>query len=76
MDVESRARRAQARREAAYPAECVPAGTPKPALYAGLSALERLARMTALCEAAYLASGRSIVTCPRDEMPGEIFRIE
>jgi len=54
----------------------VPAGTPKPALYAGLSALERLARMTALCEAAYLASGRSIVTCPRDEMPGEIFRIE
>src|ERR1041384_3380042 len=50
-------RATRAARRANYPGEIVRAGTPKPALYAGLTAGERLARMTALCRNQWLASG-------------------
>ncbi len=43
-----RAERAAARRDGGYPAEVVPRADPKPALYADLDPLERLARMAAL----------------------------
>jgi hypothetical protein len=75
-DTRARQRRLErARHRASYPGEVVPAGTAKPMLYEGLAPLERLARMTALCRAQWLASGRRIERRPRSAWPGEAFRI-
>jgi len=66
----------RAARRASYPGEIVRANAPKPPLYADMSLIERLVRMTQLCRAQWLASGRTLETRPRSEWPGEVFRID
>jgi len=66
----------RAARRAEYPGEVVRSGSAKPALYAGLTAAERLARMTALCRNQFLAAGGRIEELPRERWPGQVFRIE
>jgi hypothetical protein len=73
--VESERRAARALRRAYYPGEVVRHGAPEPGLYAGLSPVERLARMSELCRAIWLASGHALEVRPRSEWPGEIFVI-
>ena len=51
------------------------ANTPKPALYADLSPLERLAHMTALSQRQAMLAGERGTPCPRSEWPGEVFLI-
>jgi hypothetical protein len=74
-DALARRRRAEARRAAWPDGEVVPAGTPKPVLYAGMTAEERLGHMWSLCKAQWLASGRELPRIPRAELPGEVFVI-
>ncbi|MEO8903181.1 MAG: hypothetical protein ABI488_13755 [Polyangiaceae bacterium] len=74
--LDAAARRARAMARAAYPGEIVSLGTPKPALYAHLSPLERLAQMSALCRAQWLASGGVIADRPRAEWSGKVFVID
>ncbi len=62
-------------KRASYPGEVVLAREPKPGLYTGLTPLERLAQMTALCRAQWLASGGVIEERQRAEWPGELFVI-
>lgn len=74
-DAVARRRRAEARRASWPEGEVVSARTPKPALYEGMSAEERLAQMWALCKSQWVASGRELPRIPRDELPGEVFVI-
>jgi hypothetical protein len=69
-------RAARAASRAEYPGEIVRSCAPKPALYAGLTVEERLARMTALCRNQWLAAGGTLEEVPRRSWPGEVFRIE
>jgi hypothetical protein len=71
----SRRLRAEQRRRT-WTGALVPAGTPKPPLWAEMSVAERLTAMTRLCRSQWTASGREIITeCPRDQWPGEVFEV-
>ncbi len=52
------------------------AGEPKPRLRDESFTLARLEEMWALCTSQWEASGRTLPTTSRRDMPGEIFRIE
>lgn len=72
---EDRDKRAQARRQG-YPGSVVRSGQDKPALYAQLTLLERLAHQTALVARQAALSGQQIVELPRSQWPGEVFKID
>ena len=56
--------------------EKVVAGTPKPELYVGMTALERLEAMYRLVIRQWTASHPLPKAVPRSEWPGELFDIE
>ena len=73
--MDDRARRAEERRRT-YEGAIVRAGTPKPRLRGESFTMQRLDEMWALCVEQWEASGRTLPTYKRSEMPGEIFRID
>jgi len=66
--------RARARRSMVF--ERIVSLDEEPALHDGDTLEERLAAMAALCRRAWLATGRTWPSCPRAELPGNVFRIE
>jgi hypothetical protein len=75
LDAARRAR-AEARRLRPMVFEPIRSLDEAPALHEGDSVEVRLTAMTELCRRAWLASGLPLTRVPRDELPGEVFRID
>ena len=73
--MDDRERRAEERR-GTYEGEVVRAGAAKPRLRGESFTMQRLEEMWELCVEQWEASGRTLPTFERSEMPGEIFRID
>jgi hypothetical protein len=71
-----RRERARARREKGMLFERIQSLDEEPPLHEQSTPEQRLLAMARLSRRAWLAAGRCWPSCPRAELPGEIFRIE
>lgn len=76
MDTDAESELRAARRRATYAGEVIRLGDEKPALYAGKTALERLALQSALVARLTRIGGQDQPRIPRAEWPGEVFNID